>query len=161
MLGTINADQQTLSQRSDSINQSKETHATVTKIDPDTSVLLNPESMTVEQRRQMSCSEVEQRVRLGFYYQELLSKAKTSEEQAPLSWPFNFTGDSVNQVEVSAVNKEGTPSVKAEMKSSQRISRLEHEAALKNSIRNTNDWLQSDKAWGCGISKKTVKGNSD
>ena len=76
---------------------------------------------------------------MSFYHQDLLSKAKTSEEQTALSWPFNFTGDPVNQVEVSAVdNSQKTPSVKVEMKSSQRISRLERESALKTSIRNTN-----------------------
>jgi len=60
MLGKTNAEQQTLAQRVDSINESKQTHATITKIDPNTSVSLNPESMTTEQRRRMSCSDVEQ-----------------------------------------------------------------------------------------------------
>ena len=113
--------------------------------------------MTNEQRRRMSCSDVEEQVKLGFYYQDLLAKAKTSERQSALSWPFNFTGDPVNQVEISATNKgQGAPSVKVEMKSSQRISRLEHEESLKTSIRNTKGWLSSDKAWSCGISKKSV-----
>jgi hypothetical protein len=56
MLGAISAEQQTLSQRTDSINESKQAHATVSKIDSDTFISLNPKSITTEQRRKMFCS---------------------------------------------------------------------------------------------------------
>ena len=60
LLGAINAEQQTLSQKADSINESKQAHATISKGDSNTSVSLNPESMTTEQRLKMYCSDVKQ-----------------------------------------------------------------------------------------------------